>query len=113
MEVAVAKEVTSGEVISWLLAALGVARGDTSGDSGRRLTVAFDVSPGKLTVEVVTWNQWERPPGGRWEYARRTSDGVLVVWVTDPLGIPAGSEWLPEAFVSWIMGGGSPEGVLI
>jgi hypothetical protein len=97
-----AKEATLNEVISWLLAALEAARVDTGGEGGRRLSVALDAAPGKLTVEVVTWNKWERPPGGRQEYARKTSDGVLVVWNTEPPGVPAGSEWLPEDFKSWM-----------
>ncbi len=100
-----ATEVTLNEVIGWLLAALEAARADTGGKGGRRLSIALDAKPGAMTVEVVTWNQWERPPEGRREYARETADGVLVVWNTEPPGVPAGSEWLPEAFVGWIMGG--------
>ncbi len=100
-----AKEATFNEVIGWLLAALEAARADTGGDEGRRLSIALDAKPGAIIAEVVSWNKWERPPGGRREYARKTSDGVLIVWNTEPPGVPAGSEWLPEAFVGWIMGG--------
>jgi len=100
----VAKEATLSEVISWLLAALEAARADTGGDEGRRLSIAFDVAPSAITVEVVTWNEWETPPGGRCEYTRETSDGVSVVWNAEPSGVPAGSEWLPEAFKEWIVG---------
>jgi hypothetical protein len=101
----VAKEATLNEVIGWLMAALEAARADAGGEEGRRLSVTFYASSGRVdNVEVVTWNLLRRPPGPRWEYGRETSDGAFVVWVTDPLGIPSGVEWLPEDFVRWIMG---------
>jgi hypothetical protein len=96
------KEVELKDVIWWILDALWAARIDAGGDRGRRLTVALDMAPGTVTVEVVTWNRRERPPEERREYARRTTDGVLVVWNTEPPGVSSGSEWLPEDFKSWI-----------
>jgi hypothetical protein len=107
-EVQMKTGVTLADVLRWLRDVLDAAREDR-GDEGdalnyRRLEFTLAASPGRVRVEVVTWNR-EFSGGGRREYARTTDDGVEVRWNSDDQGIPTGADWLPREFIEWMKGG--------